>query len=31
LGAAGREKAMREFSVEKMVQATLDAYNEIRP
>jgi len=31
LGAAGREKALREFSVEKMVQATLDAYNEIRP
>ncbi|MGA3186947.1 MAG: glycosyltransferase family 4 protein [Bryobacteraceae bacterium] len=29
LGAAGREKAMREFSVEKMVQSTLDAYNEI--
>ncbi len=29
LGAAGREKAIREFSVEKMVQGTLDAYNEI--
>jgi starch synthase len=29
LGAAGREKAMREFSVEKMVQGTVDAYNEI--
>jgi hypothetical protein len=28
-GAAGREKARREFSVEKMVQGTLDAYNEI--
>jgi hypothetical protein len=31
LGAAGREKAMREFSVEEMVRATRDAYNEIRP
>jgi glycosyltransferase involved in cell wall biosynthesis len=29
MGAAGREKAMREFSVEKMVDATLNAYNEI--
>ena len=29
LGAAGREKAMREFSAEKMVQGTLNAYNEI--
>jgi glycosyltransferase involved in cell wall biosynthesis len=29
LGAAGREKAMREFSVEKMVENTLSAYNEI--
>lgn len=29
LGAAGREKALKEFSVEKMVQGTLDAYNEI--
>jgi glycosyltransferase involved in cell wall biosynthesis len=29
LGAAGREKAKREFSVEKMVQNTLSAYNEI--
>jgi glycosyltransferase involved in cell wall biosynthesis len=29
LGAAGREKAMREFSVGKMVEATLNAYNEI--
>jgi hypothetical protein len=29
LGAASREKAMREFSVEKMVEATLNAYNEI--
>ncbi len=29
LGAAGREKAMREFSVEKMVETTLSAYNEI--
>jgi hypothetical protein len=29
LGAAGREKAMREFSVEKMVESTLNAYNEI--
>jgi hypothetical protein len=29
LGAAGREKAVREFSVEKMVQGTLAAYNEI--
>lgn len=29
MGAAGRKKAMREFSVEKMVQGTLDAYNEI--
>ncbi len=29
LGAAGRVKAMREFSVEKMVQGTIDAYNEI--
>jgi hypothetical protein len=29
LGAAGREKAMREFSVEKMVETTLCAYNEI--
>jgi glycosyltransferase involved in cell wall biosynthesis len=28
-GAAGREKAMREFSVEKMVESTLSAYNEI--
>ncbi len=29
LGAAGREKAIREFSVEKMVERTLSAYNEI--
>ncbi len=29
-GAAGREKAMRMFSVEKMVEGTLSAYNEIR-
>ncbi len=29
MGAAGREKAMREFSVEKMVESTLSAYNEI--
>jgi hypothetical protein len=29
LGAAGREKAIREFSVEKMVESTLCAYNEI--
>jgi hypothetical protein len=29
LGAAGREKAIREFSVEKMVESTLNAYNEI--
>lgn len=29
LGAAGREKAKREFSVEKMVKSTLSAYNEI--
>jgi hypothetical protein len=29
LGAAGREKAIRQFSVEKMVQGTIDAYNEI--
>jgi glycosyltransferase involved in cell wall biosynthesis len=29
MGAAGREKARRKFSVEKMVQGTLDAYNEI--
>jgi glycosyltransferase involved in cell wall biosynthesis len=29
LGAAGREKAMRDFSVEKMVENTLYAYNEI--
>jgi glycosyltransferase involved in cell wall biosynthesis len=29
LGAAGREKAIREFSVEKMVENTLYAYNEI--
>ncbi len=29
MGAAGREKAMREFSVEKMVESTLNAYNEI--
>jgi len=29
LGAAGREKAIRQFSVEKMVQDTLAAYNEI--
>jgi len=29
LGAAGREKATREFSVEKMVESTLNAYNEI--
>lgn len=29
MGAAGREKAIREFSVEKMVEATLAAYNEI--
>jgi glycosyltransferase involved in cell wall biosynthesis len=28
-GAAGREKAMKMFPVEKMVQATLSAYNEI--
>jgi hypothetical protein len=28
-GAAGREKAIREFSVEKMVESTLSAYNEI--
>jgi hypothetical protein len=29
MGAAGREKAIREFSVEKMVESTLSAYNEI--
>jgi hypothetical protein len=29
LGAAGREKAIRQFSVEKMVESTLCAYNEI--
>lgn len=29
MGASGREKAMREFSVEKMVESTLNAYNEI--
>ncbi len=29
LGAAGRERAIREFSVEKMVENTLSAYNEI--
>jgi Glycosyl transferases group 1/Glycosyltransferase Family 4 len=29
MGAAGREKAIREFSVEKMVESTLNAYNEI--
>jgi Glycosyl transferases group 1 len=29
LGAAGREKAMRIFPVEKMVESTLSAYNEI--
>jgi glycosyltransferase involved in cell wall biosynthesis len=29
MGAAGREKAIREFSVEKMVENTLYAYNEI--
>jgi glycosyltransferase involved in cell wall biosynthesis len=29
LGAAGRKKAIREFSVEKMVKDTLSAYNEI--
>jgi len=29
LGAAGREKAMRIFAVEKMVESTLSAYNEI--
>ena len=29
LGAAGREKAMRIFPVEKMVESTLNAYNEI--
>ncbi len=29
LGAAGREKASREFSVEKMVESTISAYNEI--
>jgi hypothetical protein len=29
LGAAGREKAIRGFSVEKMVESTLNAYNEI--
>jgi hypothetical protein len=29
LGAAGREKAIQEFSVEKMVESTLNAYNEI--
>ena len=29
LGAAGREKAMREFSVDGMVESTLNAYNEI--
>jgi glycosyltransferase involved in cell wall biosynthesis len=29
LGAAGREKAIKEFSVEKMVENTLSAYNEI--
>lgn len=29
LGAAGREKAIRQFSVERMVEDTLAAYNEI--
>jgi glycosyltransferase involved in cell wall biosynthesis len=29
MGAVGREKAMREFAVEKMVDATRNAYNEI--
>ncbi len=29
LGAAGREKAIRQFSVETMVQDTVSAYNEI--
>jgi hypothetical protein len=29
LGAAGREKALRDFSVDTMVQRTLSAYNEI--
>jgi glycosyltransferase involved in cell wall biosynthesis len=29
MGAAGREKAMREFSAEKMVESTHSAYNEI--
>jgi hypothetical protein len=29
MGAAGREKATREFSVERMVESTLNAYNEI--
>jgi starch synthase len=29
LGAAGREKAIREFPVEKMVENTRSAYNEI--
>jgi hypothetical protein len=29
LGAAGREKATKMFSVEKMVESTLSAYNEI--
>lgn len=29
MGAAGREKAVREFSVEKMVESTLSTYNEI--
>jgi hypothetical protein len=29
MGAAGREKAIRQFSVEKMVESTLCAYNEI--
>lgn len=29
LGAAGREKAMKMFTVEKMVEATRSAYNEI--
>ena len=29
MGAAGREKAIRQFSVEKMVESTLSAYNEI--
>ena len=29
LGAAGRERAIREFSVEKMVERTFSAYNEI--